>query len=355
MNRKRIWSILAMVIVLAGLLAFAGCAGDDGAVGPAGLRGLQGEQGAQGDTGSRGATGSQGEQGIAGTDGAQGATGEQGIRGLVGADGTDGATGDTGPRGSSGSGSRGSTGATGATGAVGSTGADGYPYPPVMLPSLSESRYGTGATIATTGMDSTEAFTGLWSVRLATGAERGAGDTATIVLTPVGAMTLGDITSISWMEYSISGYPPHADIMLDLDNSGTWTTPDDALVFEYAYNGEVHALAGGPDYGASHDGWYATFSDDLDGPVAITDTANAWATQGAPGPLGGSDPDFIYHTLGDWKAGQTYTLGTTERTINTASAVLRIEIEVDNWIAGSDVDALVDDIYVNGQLVHWVP
>ncbi len=122
MNRKRIGSILAAVIMLAGLLAIAGCAGDDGAVGPAGLRGLQGEQGAQGDTGSRGTTGSQGEQGIPGTDGSQGAAGEQGIQGLVGADGTDGATGATGPRGG---GSRGATGATGAPGLRGLPGDDG--------------------------------------------------------------------------------------------------------------------------------------------------------------------------------------------------------------------------------------
>ena len=125
-------------------------------------------------------------------------------------------------------------------------------------------------------------------------------------------------------------------------------------MFEYAYNSETHASAGWTDYGALHDGWYATFSDDGEGPAEITGSANAWATRGDPGPLSGS-PTFIYHTLTEWKAGVIYTLSAVERTVNSASKVLRIEIEIDNWIPGSDVVAYVDDIMINGQLVHWIP
>jgi len=59
--------------------------------------------------------------------------------------------------------------------------------------------------------------------------------------------------------------------------------------------------------------------------------------------------------LTEWKAGVIYTLSAVERTVNSASKVLRIEIEIDNWIPGSDVVAYVDDIMINGQLVHWIP
>ena len=303
--------------------------------------------------------GAQGEQGPPGEVGSMGPAGEAGPSGPAGSQGSKGDTGDTGPQGPQGiqgePGPAGSQGLQGPGGPAGSQGAAGYPYPPVFTVKLGTARWGEGSTTAIAKMDSTETYTGLWAAHLSTGVERGVGDTASIVLTPVSPMILGQITSISWREYSVKGYPPHCDIMLDLDNSGDWNDPDDALVFEYAYNNETHASAGWTDYGALHDGWYLTFSDDTEGPAEITGTCNAWATRGQPGPLSGHN-EFIYHTLTEWKAGVTYTLpGDEGRTVNSASKVLRIEIEVDNWIPESNVEAYVDDIVINGIPVHWLP
>ncbi len=354
--KKKLILIPLLVLVLMATLAI-GCTGEQGLKGSKGATGGQGIQGEQGTQGIQGETGEQGLQGIAGPKGTTGRKGTIGLPGTTGTQGMQGEQGDLGARGT-----RGATGATGATGSA------GYPPPPVFIASLGTSAY-SSATIATAEMDSTSAYTGLWSAHLTTGAERGKGDTATILLKPVSTMTLSQITSISWMEYSVMGYLPHVDILLDLDTSGDWSADDDALVIEYAYNSETHAAAGWTDYGALHDGWYQTFSDDGDGPAEVTDTANAWATRGASGPLGGGpDQEFIYHTLADWKTGVTYnTQGTwdlghttyqydgTDRTVDSSSIILQIEIEVDNWILGSDVEAYVDDIIINGLPVLWLP
>jgi cysteine-rich repeat protein len=162
------------------------------------------------------------------------------------------------------------------------------------------------------------------------------GDEARIRITMPAGTTLNDITSISWWEWTIAGYPPHVDIKIDTDGNGT---EDDALVIEYAYNGHV-AEAPMP-YGALPGAWYRTFSDDANGPSVIDNNAFAWLSSGPPGPLG--DPNFKSGTLAQWKAG---TGGNVAPSIDGNTAVTALEIEVDNWVVNSK--AYVDEILING-------
>jgi len=184
----------------------------------------------------------------------------------------------------------------------------------------------------------TQIHTGSSSVHLATTGTVGNGDEARIRIDfsafPEGEMpTLGDIESISWYEYLVTGYPPHVDIKVDTDGDGI---EDDALVIEYAYNTVAHYGETYPTYGALTGEWYQTFSDDGNGPAVIGDTANAWPTTGPAGP-----PADVCHTLAEWKAGITYG----SKTIDASTSVLALEIEVDNW--GVQSEAYVDDIVIN--------
>lgn len=175
-----------------------------------------------------------------------------------------------------------------------------------------------------------------------------AGTEATIVVPVAAGTTLGDINSIQWQEWLVKGYPPHVDIILDLGEDGT-----DALVVEYAYNYDTHygevPHAGTEAYGAQTGAWYWTFNDDGNGPSAVTDTTFAWLDSGAAGPYPTTtlfpiaytsvDDKFVGGTLGDWKAGGIVN------EITSATTVLRLEIEVDNWI--KDTEAKVRNISLN--------
>ncbi len=147
-------------------------------------------------------------------------------------------------------------------------------------------------------------------------------------------MSLNDIVSIAWQEYLVSGYPPHVDLII-LRSDGVL----DALVFEYSYNTMAHYADGPMPYGALTGDWYATFADDGSGPALINDAAFAWLSSGDPGPPGG----MIEGTLAQWKA------GTVLATVDGNSPVIRIEIEVDNWVVQSD--AYLDSVAVNGVLL----
>ncbi len=161
-----------------------------------------------------------------------------------------------------------------------------------------------------------------------------------ITLNMPAGTTLGDIDSIAWSEYLVQGYPPHVDIILDLDGD---SIPDDALVFEYAHNTSTHYAEGSPTYGAITGAWYKTFSDDDGGPVAITGTSTAWLSSGAPGPP--SAEAFIDGTLADWKAGEISGSENADA-IDEFTLVLRLEIEIDNWVVFTS--AQVGDIQVTG-------
>lgn len=178
-----------------------------------------------------------------------------------------------------------------------------------------------------------QSHSGTYSVHLETTGDVGDGDEARIVIPMPDGFTLGELDTLSWWEYLVAGYPPHVDVILDMGEDET-----DALVFEYAYNYESHASETWPTYDALTDDWYKTFSDDGNGPSVITDASNAWLSSGAPGPLTGA-PTFYYHTLEYWKL-------TGDQGIDENTTVLRLEIEVDNWIA--QTKAYVDDIKIDG-------
>jgi parallel beta-helix repeat protein len=184
---------------------------------------------------------------------------------------------------------------------------------------------------ATAEWSTAQAHSGSSSVHLQTTGTLYSGHEARIRITMPSGTKLGDVTSIAWWEYLVTGYPPHVDVKIDKNGDGT---EDDALVFEYAYNTETHAIAGQPTYGALNNAWYQTFSDDGEGPTAITNTANGWLSSGPPGPLG--DSSFIYGTLTNWKA------GTVSASVNSTTPVIALEIEIDNWIA--QTNAYVDGV-----------
>lgn len=169
-------------------------------------------------------------------------------------------------------------------------------------------------------------------VHLQTLSTPGTGDEGRIVITMPSGFTLGQLDTISWYEYLVTGYPPHVDVFLDY---GTDDIADESLNFEYAYNDEAQRYPGtGMPYGALTGAWYQTFGDDGKGPVQIDDDALAWPNSGPPGP-----PSSIeLHSLATWKAGKG--------SVSSATRVLRLEIEVDNWVVQSE--AFVDDVEING-------
>lgn len=182
-----------------------------------------------------------------------------------------------------------------------------------------------------------------------------------IIDLPTGT-TLGDIESIAWLVRTVKGYPPHADLILDLDGNGvfdggkkdivtgaTLTGLDDVLVFEFAYQAYVgpgylyagtpgvpytHFPASGAPYSPLYNNWVSTFQKT----IAETNTGElnngsvAWLYSCSPGPwtgLGG-----VFGTLADFKTGVTTDVdgnpvitGVTESTF-----VLQIQVEVDNWL-----------------------
>jgi len=171
--------------------------------------------------------------------------------------------------------------------------------------------------------------------------EIGASNAAEIVVDTTG-LTLGDILSIEWSAYVLTGYAPHVDIRIDTTGDGV---ADDALVFEYAYNGPAHyAEPGGMPYGVPVNEWFQTFNDDGDGPSAITDTSFGWLSSGSPGPYPPVEDftnGFIGGTLADWKA------GIIDPEIDADTPVVNLHIETDNWVV--DTIAVVDNVFLNAE------
>ena len=189
---------------------------------------------------------------------------------------------------------------------------------------------------ATAKLSEVISHSGTHSAHLETTGTPGDGDEARIVIPMSEGFTLGDLETLSWWEYLVTGYPPHVDIYLELGEH------DDSLNFEYAYNDVAQRYPGdGMPYGALMDDWYETFSDDGKGPAKVDDDTLAWPNSGSPGPPGSIE----LHTLAEWKGGITYTTDFT-RTIDADSIVTKLEIEVDNWVV--QTEAYVDDIEIDG-------
>jgi len=152
-------------------------------------------------------------------------------------------------------------------------------------------------------------------------------------------MTLGEISTISWMAMVIDGYIPHVDIIIDTDGDGV---KDDALVVEYdKVQPPSDQLLANMNYQTGV--WVDTFDDK----GIVDDTAGMWLNSGAPGPIGGAG--FIYGKLAEWKAGNV------DAKVDANTKVIALEIEVDGWIATSE--AFVDLVKLNGVgmlALHWV-
>lgn len=175
------------------------------------------------------------------------------------------------------------------------------------------------------------------SVYIDTGDNVPSGDMGMIKFVMPEGTILDDIETIRWKYFLDAGYPPHLDIYLDTEGSGT---ADDCLTFEYAENGATGTT---PTYGATPGSWYTTFNDG--GPNAVDDNAIAWSNDGKPD---GSIPkNHWLHSLADWKAG----VGSGDHIISGATTVLSIRVQMDSWLIRSQ--AHIDDIEINGVLYDF--
>ena len=183
----------------------------------------------------------------------------------------------------------------------------------------------------------TEAYSPPCSIHLATGDWTGpSADEGRIVITlPLGT-TLGQIQSISWWTKLVSGYVPHVDISLDLNDD---SVRDAILVAEGAYqNGDL--TTGWPS------GWFQTFDGvtaaypswaGLSGAPNLTQVDGTTAVWLSPSP---PTPDQLsIAKLSDYQS-VSGLYG-----VSGSTPVLFLEIEVDNWVAQSE--AYVDDIQIN--------
>ena len=131
-------------------------------------------------------------------------------------------------------------------------------------------------------------------------------------------IALIDLKTIEWEAEVISGYLPHVDVILDNGK---------ALVFEYAKVDAINC-----DNAPYPTGEVNTFDD-----KGIVDVDSyAWLSSGPPGPCGDQTFDANHKTLTEWKAEYP------------SAIILRVEIEVDNWIPGDDANSNVWDVEING-------
>ncbi len=180
---------------------------------------------------------------------------------------------------------------------------------------------------------------------LNTGDGTPAGTEAGIVIDLPPGTTLGDIASIFWLVYTVTGYPPHIDITLDVNGDGI-VDPEDMLTGEMNLNcvGAPQSIAALQTQIAYDSGWLQTFElTSGDGFDAIDDSTIFWVTK-----MGSGNLNAPSGTLADWKAGVVANDPESEMTtpvINGATPVVKIEIEIDNWVVQSA--AYVKGINVN--------
>jgi len=193
--------------------------------------------------------------------------------------------------------------------------------------------------------------------------------------------TLGDIESLSWWVNTTAGYPPHADLLLDIDGDGVFDGgkkdlvngtslegDDDVLVAEFAYQpyigpGFNYTSPGVPYghydpalqrsyYNLAYDQWVRTFQNETSETktTKISNGTVCWLYSGLPGPYN----NIYFGIVKDFKEGNVEIIGGTQKApVDASTPVLEIHIEVDNWIGPAD--AYLDDITLNGKRVLTEP
>ena len=191
-----------------------------------------------------------------------------------------------------------------------------------------------------------QAKTGSYSAHLDSVAAPSAGDEARVVIPLPSGTTLGDIDSISWWVYAVTGYPPHVDITLHVDEDGV-VDPEDMLTAEMNLNytgapSTIAELEAVYPYGTA---WLQTFElTPDDGFDSVNDTTELWVTK-----LGAGNQDAPSGTLAQWKAGIVASDPFDEMPtplIDATAPVVKLEIEVDSWVVRSE--AYLDDVTING-------
>jgi len=158
----------------------------------------------------------------------------------------------------------------------------------------------------------------------------GTGTEARIGINLPSGTTLNKLDKISWST-NVTGYAPHVDVFLDLDSDGVYNSSvDDVLVFEYAKVDNSNC-----DDTPYPTGNLITFGTKGN----LTNSSYGWLNSGDAGPCGGLT--FYFHSLSDWKNGIT----ANGKAINGTNKVLRLEVEIDNWIIESE--AYMNNIAVN--------
>ena len=150
--------------------------------------------------------------------------------------------------------------------------------------------------------------------------------------------TLGDIQSISWSVYIVTGYLPHVDMVLDTDDDGI---RDAVLVCEGAYQngGSAAGFTTGawgqtfPGATGTYVNWSPSFGTGNPSATMVDGTTDVWLSPSTPNPdqLSINKLSNYQSAAGLWG-------------VNEDTPVLFLELEVDNWIA--DSEAWVDDITV---------
>lgn len=211
--------------------------------------------------------------------------------------------------------------------------------------------------------------------------ERGEGvNEGRINITLPSGTTLGDIESISWCVNTTSGYPPHVDLLLDLDGDGfngskkdivtgeSLEGNDDVLVAEFAYQpyddtGYDYSSPGipyghyAPEWQSSfyyplYDTWVQTFQNATDetGTTQVDNDTVFWLYSGLPGPYSGG----YFGILADFKDGTVQVLGDSDLAmVDNDTVVFGLQIEVDNWLGPAE--AYIDDISLNGEALVSEP
>lgn len=200
----------------------------------------------------------------------------------------------------------------------------------------------TGALIELVS-DPDPVYSGDESIRMVTTGTVGVdGNEARIVILMPEDTTLDDIDSISWWVWTVTGYPPHADIVLDV-NENTLLDDVDMLTAEMAYNNLAGLeLDGG--LTPTLEQWLQTFELSTgDGYGEVNNGTMLWVTK-----MGAGNDDAPWGTLAQWKDGTVFADpepdGLLDGIITGEAKVLRIEIEIDNWVL--QTEAFVDGIVV---------